>query len=89
MGVQIAVMYMQQKKSPVSQELILLFNLANTKLLSASWALFPKPAGSALGSVQKLTLEVIRGLPTQAVSEPKGMGLALGQDRAKPRRGAE
>lgn len=75
--------------SPVSQELILLFHLANTELLLAAWAPFPKPAGRALGSVQKQTLEVIRGLPTRAVSEPKGMGLAFAQDRTEPRRGTE
>lgn len=69
---------MDVRTSPVSQELILSFNLANTTLLLASWAAFPKPAsGSALGSVQKQTLEVIRGLPAQAMSEPKGMGLSF------------
>lgn len=81
---------MDVRTSPVSQELILLFNLANTTLLLASWAAFLKPpSGRALGNVQKQTLEVIRRLPTQAMSEPKGMGLAFNQSRAEPRRGAE
>ena len=79
-----------KETSPISQELILSSNSANTKLFLASWAAFPNPPSvSALGNIQKQTLEMIRGPPTQAVSEPKGMGLACDQDRAKPRRGAE
>lgn len=82
-------MYVQRKHHLFPRSSSFLFNLANTKLLLVSWAPFPKPSGSALGSVQKQTLEVIRGLPTQAVSEPKGMALAFNQDRAKSKRIAE
>ena len=39
--------------------------------------------------IQKHTLEVIRGLPAQAMSKPKGIGLAFNQDRTEPGRGAE
>lgn len=51
----------------------------------------PRPicpsSGSALGKAKK-GLEVITAW-TQALSEPKGMGLASNQGQAKPRRGAE
>lgn len=77
--------------SPASQELRVSFYPANTSLFLASCVPFPAPLLQVPWVMDrgKESLEVIIRQPTQAMSEPKGMGLAYDQDRTEPRRGAE